>query len=441
MPRGAARKTAAYEAAVATAASSQKPLLELAAKLKTDGVISGVQSLVAPNMLIVTPASGKSQAVLDAFRATGAIKAIYSNQSGAIVGPGGRGLGPSRGPFRGLDVLPRPQLVEPASPSAAPAQPYGIGQIGAPAAWAQGATGEGLVYGSIDTGVDPTHEAIAANYRGRGADGKLSHDYNWFDPQGGKTPTDTHGHGTHTIGTVSGSNGIGVAPKSRYISVAGLSGNVDSTVKALQWMFAPTKVDGTSPNPAMAPDVVGMSWWTGKNDEDLFLENILYLRAAGIEPVKSAGNNGPGARTISSPGQHSQLISTAAVDSNGNIARFSSRGPAPFPKGSTTAKPDFAAPGVDVLSSTPGNKYSKMSGTSMAQPHMSGAILSILSKYPELSHDQLIQVLQAGAVDKGATGFDFEYGAGIINIPASLVAAQRLLAGVPAAAGVAALAA
>jgi subtilisin family serine protease len=170
-----------------------------------------------------------------------------------------------------------------------------------------------------------------------------------------------------------------------------------------------------------------MSWWMGKNNQDLFLESMQNLRAAGIEPVKSAGNNGPGAGTISSPGQFKELFSIGAVGPDGKIANFSSRGPAPFPKGSSTPKPDFAAPGVDVVSSIPGNRYGKMSGTSMAQPHFSGALLAIMSKYPQLTHDQLAQVLAAGAKDGGAPGVDAEYGAGIINLPATLAAAQKLV--------------
>jgi len=324
----------------------------------------------------------------------------------------------------GLDVVDEPS-IEVAPPTE---RPYGLDLIGAPAAWAKGADGAGLVYGSIDTGADITHEAIGNDYRGTNADGTVSHDYNWFDPSGAlKAPKDSQGHGTHTIGTVTG-EGVGVAPKAKFISAAGLTGAVDSTLKSLQWMLAPTKIDGSAPDATKAPDVVGMSWWTGPNNEDLFQESLQDLRAAGIVPVKSAGNKGPGPKTISSPGQYPEVIATAAVDANGNVASFSSRGPAPFPAGSTTAKPDFAAPGVDTISSTPGGKYSKMSGTSMAQPHMSGAVLDILSKYPQLTDEQLTAVLKAGAVDKGAAGWDAEYGDGIINLPASLAAAEALLA-------------
>jgi subtilisin family serine protease len=232
-----------------------------------------------------------------------------------------------------------------------------------------------------------------------------------------------------TVGTVLG-EGVGVAPKAKFISAAGVTSGAapGGLLKSLQWMMAPTKVDGTSPDPSKAADVVGMSWWTGPVTEDLFLESMRNLRAAGIEPVKSAGNKGPGKQTISSPGQYPELISVAAVDQNSKIASFSSRGPAPYPAGSTTPKPDFAMPGVNVVSTVPGNRYGTMSGTSMAQPHMSGAILAVLSKFPQLSHDQLYEAFKAGATDTGTPGFDADYGFGVINLPKTLEAAAKIAA-------------
>lgn len=299
MPRGAERKTAAWNAIVATAAELQKPFVEVAEQLKASGAISGYELLSSPNMLVVTPtSSSQTKEVASTFQAMEGVKAIYSNSNGKrLQGTELPKLAPGEEPM-GLDVLDEPtQLVD-----APTERPYGIDLIGAPAAWAQGADGHGLVFGSIDTGADVTHEAIAGHYRGRNADGTLDNDYNWFDPTGKLTsPKDSHGHGTHTIGTVTG-EGIGVAPKAKFISAAGLSGNVDGTLKSLQWMLAPTKQDGSAPRPDLAPDVVGMSWWTGSPTEDLFEENLQDLRAAGIVPVKSAGNNGPGASTIFVPG-------------------------------------------------------------------------------------------------------------------------------------------
>jgi len=421
MPRGADRKQAAYDAIVENATQSQSAVLSGAiARLTRSGLVTGVQSLVSPNMLIVTPKAGKSQAVADALAGVAGIGEIFSNANGERV-TAERDI-PTSNPFApwwGLDV--EPGSSQPVAPPTT--APYGLRLIGAHKAWARGAEGEGMVYGSIDTGVDVTHEALVDSYRGT-VDG--TDDYNFFDPGGSQTPIDKGEHGTHTVGTVLGA-GIGVAPKAKFIAASALGYNVDGVLKALQWMLAPTRMDGTEPDATRAPDVVGMSWWTGKNNENLFLESMQDLRAAGIEPIKSAGNNGPGESTISSPGQYPEVISVAAVNSLGKIANFSSRGPAPYPDGATTDKPDYAMPGVDVISSTPGGVYKKMSGTSMAQPHMSGAILDILSAYPELTHDQLLEVLTAGAVDKGDAGYDFTYGNGLINLPASLDAAARLV--------------
>lgn len=429
MPRGADRKSAAWNALVQTAASSQPALTAIAEKLKSNGAIVGYQTLVSPNMLIVTPASGQQRKVMESFQNSD-VKSVFDNSSGTQLWPPAPPtlIGPDlpAGQPWGLDVVPGTALAgEPDQ------TPYGVKLVGAPDAWSKGADGRGLVFGSIDTGADVTHPALKAAYRGTQADGTLVNDYNWidFDSSPSPVPVDSEGHGTHTIGTVVGSAptaAIGVAPGAKWISAHGLSGTVDAALRALQWMQAPTRLDGTAADATKAPDVVGMSWYMGSSSQDLFRESIRNLRAAGIEPVKSAGNQGPGAHTITSPGQFPEITAVAAVDDKGKVANFSSRGPAPFPAGSTTPKPDFAAPGVNVLSSLPGGKYGTMSGTSMAQPHMSGVLLDILSKYPQLTHDQLVAALASTATDAGKPGRDDEYGAGIVNIPAALAAAAKL---------------
>lgn len=431
MPRGPERKAAAWGALTETAATSQAPVVKLVEELKASGAVQGYETLVSPNMLIVDPSAGKVQAVTDALKSAAGVKTLYE-AGGQTLWPAADAdhghAGAADEPAWGLDVASRGADLR----TVPTEHPYGVKMIGAPDAWKAGASGKGLVYGSIDTGADFTHEAIADAYRGRQADGTVQHDYNWFDFGASRkpAPVDPDAHGTHTIGTVTGKN-IGVAPDARWISAHGLVGQADVRLKALQWMQAPTKLDGTAPDPSRAPDVVGMSWWTGRPHQDLFHDSLRNLQAAGIEVVKSAGNNGPGPETISSPGQYREINAVAAVNEGGQVANFSSRGPSPLPHTGVapTWKPDFAAPGVDVVSSIPGNKYAPYSGTSMAQPHFSGVTLDLLSKYPQLTHDQLTTVLSKSAVDSGAPGRDLETGYGIVNLPGALAEAQKLVGG------------
>jgi hypothetical protein len=439
LPRGAERKTAVWNALVAHAETTQAPLVALAEELKASGAIAGYELLVSPNALLVDPNGAKAREVLEKFGAAAGVKAVY-DMSGNVKFANGapveavHGATLTRSKSFGLDVHSRGEAVD----NVGEELPWGLDMVGAPAANAAGADGTGLVYGSIDTGADPTHEALAAKYRGTNADGTTTYEYNWFDFGPSKSPVakDYDAHGTHTIGTVLGGTDaaqVGVAPKAKWISVPGIkpSSGLDVRLKALQFMQAPTKLDGTEARPELAPDVVGMSWWTGPSSSDVFGDSLTNLVAAGIEPVKSNGNNGPNPESGSQPGQFPQITSAAAVDANGDIADFSSRGPSSLPHTGKTPgwKPDFAAPGVDVLSSVPGNKYAKYSGTSMAQPHLSGVMLAILTKFPKLTHDQLVTVLKESATDAGAKGRDLEFGYGIVNIPKALEVAARKFPG------------
>jgi len=140
--------------------------------------------------------------------------------------------------------------------------------INADDAWVLGYTGEGLVVSSIDTGVRYTHQALVNQYRGNQGGGSFNHDYNWFDPYGDyNIPTDGMGHGTHTMGTMVGddgvSNQIGIAPDAQWMSCRGCNTNncTDAALLACaEFIEAPTTVDGESPNPDMRPNVVNNSW-------------------------------------------------------------------------------------------------------------------------------------------------------------------------------------
>ena len=124
----------------------------------------------------------------------------------------------------------------------------------------------------------------------------------------------------------------------------------------------------------MRPDIVNNSWGGGPGD-GFYLEVVQAWRAAGIIPVFSAGNAGPECDSGGSPGDFLEAFSVGATDENDQIADFSSRGPSTYGK----VIPDVSAPGVDVVSSVPGDGYDSFSGTSMAAPHTAGTLALVLS--------------------------------------------------------------
>ncbi|THV32158.1 S8 family serine peptidase [Glycomyces paridis] len=309
----------------------------------------------------------------------------------------------------GIVDAPEYELIEPVEPLAGGVEPdaveWGLDDINAPDVWDLGYDGTGVVVASIDTGVDYDHPALVNQYRGNNGDGTFSHDYNFFDVAGectGDAPCDTDGHGTHTMGTMVGSDGganqIGVAPGAEWIAVNGCCPSAEVLIEAGQWIAAPTKADGTSPDPSKAPDVVNNSWGTTASVDDPFYEDVVALwHASGIIPVMSLGNNGEeGCESAGSPGLYPNVIGVGAYDVNGDIAYFSARGPGRDGQ----VKPDLAAPGVAVRSSLPGTGYGNGSGTSMASPHVVGAIALMLSAAPALDgdYDEIYSILTGSAV-------------------------------------------
>lgn len=144
---------------------------------------------------------------------------------------------------------------------------WNIDRINAPKVWSGfGVKGEGIVVANIDSGVQFDHPALQAAYRGTKADGTYSHDYNWFDPASvcaTAAPCDNNGHGTHTMGTMVGADGIGVAPGAKWIAAKGCATSScarDTLLASGQWVVAPTDSIGANPRPELAPDVVNNSW-------------------------------------------------------------------------------------------------------------------------------------------------------------------------------------
>lgn len=326
---------------------------------------------------------------------------------------------------------------------------WNIIKVHAPDVWALGYIGQGVVIGGQDTGYQWNHPALINQYRGNNGAGGVDHNYNWHDaihtnnshyssinPLGYDTqvPCDDHSHGTHTMGTMVGDDGlgnqIGMAPGAKWIGCRNMDrgwGTPATYTECFEWFIAPTDLNNQNPDPSKAPDVINNSWGCPPEEgatNSLILQTIVErVRAAGIVVVVSAGNSGPGEGSVCDPpALYDASFTVGATDSNDTIANFSSRGPVTI-DGSRRMKPDIAAPGVSVRSSVPGGGYaSGWSGTSMAGPHVAGLVALLLSAHPELKgHVDLIEyIIEHSAVRLGSPVPNTNYGWGRIDALASL---------------------
>lgn len=286
--------------------------------------------------------------------------------------------------------------VEPVESRPATKQPraaeWGVSRIRAPEVWSTyGATGEGVTVANVDTGVQYDHPALAAHYRGYTGPGQVDHDYNWLDT--GSTspdaPADGNGHGTHTMGTMVGDDGtgnqVGVAPGAKWIAANGCCASDQTLIDSGQWMLAPTDLQGANADPGKRPHVVNNSWGTTLPTNDPFMEDVLLAWGdSGIFGVFSNGNNGEmGCASSGAPGSRVATYAVGATDSADRIASFSSRGAGQDGE----VKPNISAPGAAVRSAWPGGTYQTISGTSMAAPHVAGAVALLWSAVPGLVGD------------------------------------------------------
>ncbi len=312
----------------------------------------------------------------------------------------------------------------------------GLVAINAPAMWALGYTGRGRLVYDYDTGVWPTHPAFADRF--------LAHRFPleqcWTGFFSDIPNGNVSDHGTHTLGTMAGlveetNDTIGVAFGAYWIA----SDFVTSTVEALpplasmmgafEWALNP---DGDINTTDDIPDVINNSWrW--RDDPDTVqcagaVVNLMNaIEAAGIANVFSGGNSGPNNTTVNAPQRiNTSEVNTFSVGSvNGNasfpypISNFSTIGPTQCPHNGSTAleiHPEVVAPGQNVRSAWGTDGFNTISGTSMAAPHVSGAVLLLKEAFPYLSGEDLLWALYETAVDLGDVGEDNVYGRGIIDV-------------------------
>jgi trimeric autotransporter adhesin len=283
---------------------------------------------------------------------------------------------------------------------------WGNDMVNAPEVWARGYTGQGTVVAVLDTGVDYNHSDLNNNIwvntretPGNGIDddrnGYIDDVRGWDFIGRDNNPMDEDNHGTHVAGTIAAENNgfgvTGVAYNARIMPVR-VIGNVsiDQYHRAL--------ADGIRYAANNGADVINMSLRTlpivGGTSSDVAIvrDAIRYATAQGSIVVSAAGNFSESLPTF--PARYATLngLSVGALDINRNLASFSNRA------GSDSAMQHIVAPGAGIYSTTPGNTYNFLSGTSMASPHVAGVVALMLNANSSLTHAQIREILTSSAV-------------------------------------------
>ena len=251
---------------------------------------------------------------------------------------------------------------------------------------------------------------------------------------GEEDPFDDEGHGTHVAGIAAGNGDLkGVAPEAQIISYKVLDdagqGNMSNVILAIEKAMD-TKLDSDTSNDI---DVINLSlgrscygYDSECGPDDIISQAVDTAVDLGISVTVAAGNSGPDRRTIGSPATSRKAITVGAIRKNKTIPNFSSRGPVIW-NSENIKKPDIVAPGVNVCSSRMfglridnrdeclGYKGNiSADGTSMASPHIAGAIALIKQAKPDFTPQQIKNIIKNNAEDLGYAYN--EQGAGMINL-------------------------
>ncbi|WP_188208160.1 S8 family peptidase [Alkalibacillus aidingensis] len=298
----------------------------------------------------------------------------------------------TEGQAEGLDNHPQIQHVEENADAQAFSQtePWGIPHVEGTDSRDEGYTGEGVNVAVLDTGIDASHEDL-----------DVAGGHSVFDDAENSDPYyDENGHGTHVAGTVAALDNdlgvVGVAPDASVYAVKVLdnsgSGSYAGIAEGIEWSIQNDM------------DIINMSLGGSQSSSILeeytdlaYEEGVLVVAAAGND-----GNRGGNNDSVGYPAKYDSAIAVAAVDENNQRATFSSTGP----------DVELSAPGVDVLSSVPGDSYDTYNGTSMASPHVAGVAAQVWAEKPELSNVELRELLQDTADELGAS---HQYGHGLVQ--------------------------
>ncbi len=408
--------------ALQDAALAQAPLRRELDEARRDGLVAGYTGYWIANLMVVQA----RPALIEQLAARPDVLSVELNFAVKPVAPVAREAGPAdKAGHRGIGVTP------------------GLRAVRAPEVWYDlGYNGAGRLIGSLDTGVEIGHPALSSRWRGN------THSWQecWLDVLGNATmvPTDFDGHGTHTTGTMTGiapDDTIGMAWGAQWIAANAIGQLVvpdfdNDIIACFQWFADP---DGDPQTVDDVPDVVQNSWgvnegFPGYVDCDSRWWTVIdNCEAAGVVTVFSAGNNGPGMRTIGSPADRAttsvNAFAVGAVNATEYqfpypLADFSSRGPTGcVADAPNRIKPEVVAPGVHVYSSVPSGGYAGLwDGTSMAGPHVAGAVALMRQADPDLDVTTIKTILLQTARDEGDAGEDNFYGRGFLDAHAAVSA-------------------
>ncbi|GAA2335525.1 S8 family serine peptidase [Dactylosporangium salmoneum] len=457
----------------AQATSAREVLPEPVRAVRSAAVLAGTTAGGVPNARPAVPdlaGGGPAQPGLAAVRSANAAALEPLLATDAVRGGGGavRPFWPSRSAYVELDrdelaklsglpglaaVYPNVELALPPVAAARElptavlensASSWGVTAVGALAAWgAYGARGAGVTVGVLDSGVQADHPDLA---------GKVKH---WaeFDDQGhpvDSTPRDTQGHGTHVCGTIAGGDRsgqwIGVAPEAELAVArvlpngrgtlaqiqAGLTWAIEQRVDVISMSLSAPLLDDEDGFVSLAPNV--------------FTESFLTCMRAGIPVVAAIGNRG--GETGATTGGDVFALGVGATDYRDVVAGFSG-GLSEVVITSTLIaadklplmfiKPDICAPGMAVTSSYLDGTWKALNGTSMATPHVAGAVALLLSAVPSIrtGHEgfkraaYVIEQLIGSADELGEAGQDARYGFGRLNVLRAIALARSVGSGGP----------
>ncbi|MEM1623408.1 MAG: S8 family peptidase [Sulfolobales archaeon] len=297
---------------------------------------------------------------------------------------------------------------------------WNVEVVEAPEVWALNTAYGDAAYGYqttirvavVDTGISYTHSDLYGSIDWCVV--SLRNTKTFYRGTSLKNCDDPNGHGTHVAGIIAARlNGFGVAgvtPKAVLYAVRVLDANGGGYVSDVaKGIVEATKGPDNTPGTSDDADVISMSLG-GPHSQTLY-NAVLYAHSYNVVLVAAAGNEG--ASTPSCPACYSEVIAVGAIDQNLSVPSWSNK------------NPDLVAPGVDILSTWPRNRYAYLSGTSMACPHVSAIValaqaVRIADGKDKLTPAQVKEILTTTATDLGSSGYDETYGYGLVNAIASV---------------------